>query len=63
MAAILADTEAIAFLTGRRPSTIRHWAHRGWLARKGTDHRRRALYDVDEAQALAARLAETAQSR
>jgi hypothetical protein len=51
----LADTAAIAVLTGRQPATIRSWASRGLLARRGT-RGRRALYDVEEAQDLAARI-------
>jgi hypothetical protein len=52
----LADTQAIALLTGRAPATVRSWAHRGLLARRGTGERGRALYDVAEAEQLAARL-------
>ena len=50
----LADTQAIAYLVGRPESTIRWWAHKGWLTRHGTA--KRALYDIDEAQQLAERL-------
>jgi hypothetical protein len=52
----LADTQAIAILTGRPESTIRSWAHRGLIGRKGTGKRGLALYDIDEAQELARRL-------
>ena len=52
----LADTQAIALLTGRAPATIRSWAHRGLLSRRGTGPRNRALYSVTEAAGLAARL-------
>jgi hypothetical protein len=52
----LADTQAIALLTGRAPPTIRSWAHRGQLARRGTGPRNRALYSITEAEELAARL-------
>jgi DNA-binding transcriptional MerR regulator len=52
-----APTESIAVLTGRPEPTIRYWAHRGWLTRRGTGPHGRALYDVDEAQELAAKLA------
>jgi DNA-binding transcriptional MerR regulator len=55
--AALADTAAIAVAVGRKPSTIRYWASRGWLERKGTGHHGRALYDVEEADELARRLA------
>jgi hypothetical protein len=55
--AALADTAAIALATGRRPATIRYWAHRGWLHRRGTGPHGRALYDLTEASELAAKLA------
>jgi len=55
--AALADTAAIAVLTGRPEPTIRGWAHRGWLTRRGTGPHGRAMYDVDDAQELAAKLA------
>ena len=59
MARWLADTQAIAALTGRTPATIRSWAHRypDRLPRHGTGKRNRALYDVTEAEQLAAWLA------
>jgi DNA-binding transcriptional MerR regulator len=47
---------AIAFLTGRKPGTIRSWASRGLITRRGTDGDGRALYGIDDAQALAGRL-------
>jgi hypothetical protein len=53
----LAPTESIAVLVGRPEPTIRGWAHRGWLTRRGTGPHGRAMYDVDEAQELAAKLA------
>ena len=49
----LADTEAIAHLVKRPQPTIRWWAHRGLLTRRGTGPHRRALYDIDEAKELA----------
>jgi hypothetical protein len=49
----LADTAAIALLTGRKPSTIRWWAKRGHLTRYGTPAR--AMYDVEEAEREAAK--------
>jgi hypothetical protein len=52
----LADAQAIALATGRAPSTIRAWASKGWLARRGTDPRGRVLYDITEARKLAERL-------
>jgi hypothetical protein len=54
--AALADAQAVALATGRAPSTIRKWAMRGWLARKGTDPRGRVLFDVTEARELAERI-------
>ena len=54
----LADAQAVAIATGRPASTIRRWAHKGWLERHGTDARGRTLFDVEEAQELARRLAE-----
>jgi hypothetical protein len=53
----LADAQAVAIATGRPPSTIRRWAHKGWLERHGTDARGRVLFDVEAAQELARRLA------
>jgi len=53
----LADAQAIAVATGRPYATIRRWAHNGWLERRGTDARGRVLFDVEEAQDLARRLA------
>ena len=55
---MLADTMAIAVLTGRKPATVRSWARKGLIERKGTDGRHRALYDVGQAQELARRLDE-----
>ena len=49
---ILADTHAIALMTRRAPSTIRSWAHRGHLQRRGTDWRGRALYALEDAEAI-----------
>ena len=49
---ILADTHAIAFMTRRTPSTIRSWAHRGLITRRGTDDRGRALYCLEDAEAI-----------
>jgi len=53
----LADTAATALSVGRPEPTIRYWAHRGWLKRRGTGPRGRALYDLTEAAELAGRLA------
>ncbi len=51
----LADTQAIAFMLKVAPGTVRSWASRGHLARRGTSPDGRALYDVDEAGELYAR--------
>jgi DNA-binding transcriptional MerR regulator len=48
----LADTGAIACLTGRPEATIRAWAREGALLRRGTEGKR-ALYSVREATELA----------
>lgn len=47
----LADTAAIAFMLRRPQATIRKWAQRypDQLPRRGTDHRGRALYSIDDA--------------
>jgi hypothetical protein len=52
----LADAHGIALITGRKPSTIRSWASRGHLTRHGTSPQGRTLYNVEEAEELAARL-------
>lgn len=39
-------------MTRRKPSTIRTWAHRGHLTRRGTDYRGRALYYLEDAEAI-----------
>lgn len=55
-AVILADSGMIAVATKRKPSTVRGWVKAGLIERKGTDDRRRALFDLDEAKALAREL-------
>jgi hypothetical protein len=54
----LADTHAIALTTGRTPSTIRTWARRypHLMPRRGTGKHHRALYDIEEAEHVAALL-------
>jgi hypothetical protein len=52
----LADTQAVALAVRRAPSTIRSWAHNNLITRRGVDAKGRALYDLDEAAALAAGL-------
>lgn len=51
-----ADTQAIAFLTGRTPNAIRIWASRGKLQRHGHDRRGRTLYNIEDATRLAVEL-------
>ena len=51
----LADTKAIAYMLGKPEATIRSWAHRGHLRRRGTGPRQTALYDVDEVLKFATR--------
>lgn len=46
----LADTHAIAHMTHVTPATIRKWAQRGHLTRKGTGPRNRALYSITQAE-------------
>ena len=55
----LADTQAVAAMVRRAPATVRSWAHRypDRLPRRGTGPRGRALYDVEDAERLAAWLA------
>jgi hypothetical protein len=55
----LADTQAIALTVHRTPSTIRTWARRypDLMPRRGTGTHQRALYDIEEAEKLAAWLA------
>ena len=52
----LADTQAIAYLTDRTPATIRTWARRypDLMPRRGTGRHKRALYDIEEAELVAA---------
>jgi hypothetical protein len=52
----LADTNAIAAMAGVAPGTVRSWAsrHPDMLPRRGTDGRGRTLYDVEDAERLAA---------
>jgi uncharacterized protein YjcR len=61
----LADTQAIAHMTGVAPGTVRSWAsrHKDKLPRRGHDQRGRTLYDIAEAQDLAAELAKSLPAR
>ena len=52
----LVDTDAAAASARVHPETIRTWAHRGAIMRRGTGPRRRALYDLDEVMAYAAEM-------
>lgn len=45
---MLIDTATAAAAVKRQPQTIRVWASAGLITRRGTDARRRALYDLDE---------------
>ena len=60
----LADTQAVAAMVRRAPATVRSWAYRypDMLPRRGTGPRGRALYDVEDAERLAAHLAGTGRS-
>lgn len=48
----LLDTVALAALLDVRPATVRSWARRRKLTRRGTDDHRRALYSVRQASEL-----------
>lgn len=48
----LADTTALAAWLKVSPGTIRSWASRGWLTRRGQDQRGRTLYSLTEASTL-----------
>lgn len=48
----LADTTALAAWLKVKPGTVRSWASRGWLTRRGRDARGRTLYSVTEASTL-----------
>ncbi|WNM65735.1 MerR-like helix-turn-helix DNA binding domain protein [Arthrobacter phage Vulpecula] len=43
---VLVDSVAAATAAGVKPATLRGWAHRGLLERKGTDSKGRAVYDL-----------------
>jgi len=47
----LVDTAALAVWLGVSPATIRSWAHRGRLERRGRDGKR-VLYSVAQAATL-----------
>ncbi|QOP64961.1 MerR-like helix-turn-helix DNA binding domain protein [Arthrobacter phage Brynnie] len=51
------DSVAAAAAAGVKPATLRGWAHRGLLERKGTDSKGRALYDLGAVYGTAERVA------
>lgn len=53
---VLVDTQAAAAAGIVSPATVRSWQHRGWLVRKGTGKRNRALYDLEDVYRVAAAL-------
>ncbi|ALY08908.1 MerR-like helix-turn-helix DNA binding domain protein [Arthrobacter phage Galaxy] len=50
---VLVDTVAAATAAGVPSSTLRGWAHRGLLERKGTDGRGRAVYSLADVYRVA----------
>lgn len=56
----LLDTAALAAWLGVKPATVRSWARRKKLQRRGRDHRGRTLYSVKQASELAERRADEA---
>lgn len=48
----LADALALAALLHVKPATVRSWAHRGRISRRGRDRHGRTLYSIAEASAL-----------
>ena len=53
---VLVDTQAAAAAGIVSPATVRSWAHRGWLVRRGTGRRNRALYSLEDVYQVAADL-------
>jgi hypothetical protein len=53
---VLLDGPAVAAALGVKPGVVRIWAHRGLLARQGTDARGRTLYSLVDAFRLQAEL-------
>ena len=49
------DAQAIAWRLQRPWSTIRWWAHKGWLTSVGTDAEGRKLYSYEQAAKIAQR--------
>lgn len=54
---LIVDGPAIAYKLKVPEGTIRRWASTGLIARHGRDARGRTLYDYDEVEALAQRVA------
>lgn len=54
---VLVDTQAAAVAVHVAPATVRSWAHRGWLERKGTGRGNRAVWDLGRVYEVAAALA------
>ncbi len=50
----LVDTYALAAFLGIPPATLRSWAHRGKITRRGTSPQGWALYDAAEVAGVAA---------
>jgi DNA-binding transcriptional MerR regulator len=55
---VLVDTLAAARAVDRPEATIRNWAHRGLIIKKGEDNsrRRRSLYDLEDVYRTASRI-------
>lgn len=53
----LVDAVALALLLNVQPATIRQWARRGKLTRRGQDKQGRTLYAIAEARSLSAKQA------
>ena len=56
---VLVDTQAAAVAVQVAPATVRSWAHRGYLERKGTGpgSGRVGLYDLGQVYSVAAAIA------
>lgn len=51
----LVDSQAAAMAVGVGAATIRKWAQRGHLPRRGKDHKGRTLYWINDVYTAAAR--------
>ena len=56
---VIVDALAIGTELKIPAGTIRRWASAGWITRRGHDPRGRTLYDFDEVEAVAQRVAAT----